>query len=84
MGSCPTLRKELSEETRADKARDFIGRRHWGREQQGKGTQENCSAMWVTVSGFMFMGLASGLSLANHYDSESFLVAQVSLSQDGG
>ena len=25
-GSCLTLRKELSEETRADKARDFIGK----------------------------------------------------------
>ena len=25
-GSCLTLRKELSEETRADQARDFIGR----------------------------------------------------------
>ena len=26
LGSCLTLRKELSEETRADKARDFIGK----------------------------------------------------------
>ena len=41
MGSCLTLRKELSEETRDDKARDFIGRGHVGREQQGKRTQEN-------------------------------------------
>ena len=49
MGSCLTVRKELSEETRADKVRDFIGRRHPGRERQGKGTQENCSATWLTV-----------------------------------
>ena len=82
MGSCLTLGRELSKETHADKARDFIGRRHPGREQQGKGTQENCSAMWLVVSGFMLMGLVSGLSLANHSDSQSFLVAHASLSQD--
>ena len=50
MGSCLTLGKELSEERRADKARDFIGKGHPGGEQLGKGTQ-NCSA----VSGFMVM-----------------------------
>ena len=33
LGSCLTLRKELSEETRADKARDFIGKGHPGGEQ---------------------------------------------------
>ena len=49
----------------------------------GKGTQENCSAMWLAVSGLMVMGLVSGLSLANHSNSESFLVAHTSLSQDG-
>ena len=69
MGSCLTLRKELSEETHADKARDFIGRRHLGRQQQGKGTQENFSSMWLTVSGFMLIGLVSRLSLASHSDS---------------
>ena len=83
VGSCLTLGNELSEETCADKARDFIGKGHPGGEQQGKGTQENCSAMWLAVSGFMVMGLVSRLSLANHSDSGSFLVAQVSLSQDG-
>ena len=31
----------------------------------------------------MMMGLVSGLSLANHTDSESFLVAHTWLSQDG-
>ena len=82
MGSCITLGKELSKETCADKARDFIGKGHPGREQQGKGIQENCSAMWLVVSGFLLMGLVSGLSLANHSDSEPFLVAHASLSQD--
>ena len=68
LGSCLTLGNELSDtcaDTRADKARDFIG----------KGTQENCSAAWLEVSGFMVMGLVSRWSLANHSNSESFLVA---------
>ena len=33
LGSCPTLGNELSEETHADKARDFIGKGHLGGEQ---------------------------------------------------
>jgi len=43
-----------------------IGKRLPGREQKGKGTQVNCSATWLTVSGFMVMGLVSGLSVASH------------------
>ena len=82
-GSCLTLGNELSKETHADKARDFIGKGHPGGEQEGKGTQENCSAAWLEVFGFMVMGLVFGWSLANHSNSESFLVAQASLSQDG-
>ena len=38
------------------------------------GTQENFSARWLKVSGFMVMGLVSWLSLDNHSDAESFLV----------
>ena len=37
----------------------------------------------LAVSGFMVMGLVSGLSLANHFDSESFLVVHALFSQDG-
>ena len=70
-------------DTCADKARDFIGKGHPGGEQEGKGTQESCSATWLSVSGFMVMGLVSGLSLANHSDSEFFLVVHVLFSQDG-
>ena len=81
-GSCLTLGNELSEETRADKARDWIGKRCLGREQEGKGTQEDCSAMWLTVSGLMVMVLVSRFSLANHSGSGSFLVAHALLSQD--
>ena len=32
-----------------------------GAEQEGKGTQEICSATWLAVSGFMVMGLISEL-----------------------
>ena len=39
--------------------------------------------MWLIVSGFMEMGLVSGLSLANHSVSESFLVVPALFSQDG-
>ena len=67
----------------ADKARDFVGKGCPGREQQDKGTQENCSATWLAVSGFMVMRLVSCLSLAGHSNSGSFRMARASLSQDG-
>ena len=54
-----------------------------GREQEDKGTQEDCSAMWLAVLGFVVMGLVSGLALASHSDSESFLVVHALFSQDG-
>ena len=38
--------------------------------------------MWLQVSGFMVMGLVSGLSLDNHSDSGFILVAHTLLSQD--
>lgn len=64
VGSFLTLRNELFEETivRGDKARNFIGKGRPGREQWGKGIQENCSAMWLAVSGFMVIGLVLGCS----------------------
>ena len=67
----------------ADKARDLMGKGCRGREEQGKGIQENCSATCIAVSGFMVMRLVSCLSLANHSNSGSFLMARSSLSQDG-
>ena len=65
----------------SDKTRDFIGKGHLGGEQEGNGTQEDCSAMWLKVLGFMVMGLVSGFSLSSHYDSGFFLVALTLLSQ---
>ena len=63
--------------------RGFIGKENLGGEQEGKGTQESSSVTWLAVSGVMVMGLVSGLSLANHSDSESFLVVHALFSQDG-
>ena len=63
-------------DTGGDKGKDFIGKGLLGGEQQGKGTQENCSAMWLVVSGFMVMGLVSGLSLANHLAWPKFGLTQ--------
>ena len=37
--------------------------------------------MWLAVSSFMVMELVSGLSLANHSDSESFLAVHTLFSQ---
>ena len=83
LGSCLTLRNELSEEKHAEKARDFIGKGRPGGEQEGEGAQEKRFATWLAVSGFMVMGLVSGLSLAHHSDSESFLVVHALFSQAG-
>ena len=83
VGACLTLVNELPKETHADKARDFIGKGSLGREQQDKGTQENCSATWLDILGFMIIGLLSSLSLVKHSDPGSFLVANTSFSQDG-
>ena len=61
-------------DTHADKARGFFRKGIQGREPQGKGTQEYCSATWLVVSGSLVMELVSGSSLANHSDSGSSLV----------
>ena len=75
--------KWIIEDTHTGKARDFIGKGRPGGEQQGQGTQEDGSAMWLPVLGFIVMGLVSKLSLVNHSDTGSFLVLWASLRQDG-
>ena len=90
-GPLPGLKTRLSNTQKwivhgdmcADKARDFIGKEHPVREQEGKGTHENSSTMWLAVLSFMVIGLVSELSLANHSDSESFLAVHALFSQDG-
>ena len=80
MDSCLTLGNELSVVRSAVKARDCIGKGCRGGGQEDEGNGENCSAMWLTVSGFMVIGLVSGLSLASLSELGSFLGAHVSLS----
>ena len=62
---------------------EAMGKGCLGGEQEGQGTQENCSSLGPAVSGLMVMGLVSWLSLANPSDSGSFLVSYTLLNQDG-
>ena len=60
MGSCLTLENELSEETRAYKAGDFIGKGHPAGEQEGKGTPENlqpCKPLCRVACRLRFYGI---------------------------
>ena len=83
LSSCLTVGNTLSEETYVLTNKRFHWEGHLGREQQGKGTQENCSATLSAVLDFKVVRLVSGWSLANHSNSEFFLVGHASLSQDG-
>ena len=80
LGSCLTVRNELSEETHVLTKQEIL---------LGKGTRVENSRVReprrtaLTVSGFMVMGWVSRWYLANHSNSESFLVAHALLSQDG-
>ena len=80
LGSCLTLGNELSEETHVLTKQEIL---------LGKGTRLESSRVReprrnaLPVLGFMMMELVSGLSLANHSDSESFLVVHALFSQDG-
>ena len=60
LGFCLPLGNDLSEETHVLTKQEIL---------LGKGTQENCSAMWLAVLGFMTMGLVSGWPSANRSDS---------------
>ena len=80
-GSCLTLRNELSEETHAlTKQEILLGR---GAQVESSRVTEPLLCHMAQVSHFMVLGLVTGLSLTNHSDSESFLVAHASLNQDG-
>ena len=54
---------------RTDKAKDFIGKGPLGGQQQGKGTQENCSASRLAVSGFMVVQLAFWVAIVSGQSS---------------
>jgi len=83
MGSCLTLGNELSEETRVlTKQETFLGKGaqvESGRVREPRRTALPCGSqaqiLWNGVSFWVVSG--------NHSDSESFTVAQASLSQRG-
>ena len=75
LGSCLTLGNKLSKETHVLTKQDILLGK--GTQVESRRTQKNSSATWLTVSGFMMMGLVSWLSLAHHSNSESFLVMQL-------
>ena len=77
LGSCLTLGNELSEETHVLTKQEILLGKHRHGEQEGKGTHS------TALSHNLQMGLLSGLSLASHSDSESFLVVHALFSQDG-
>ena len=77
LGSCLTLGNELSEETHVLTKQEILLGKHRHGEQEGKGTHS------TALSHNLQMGLLSGLSLASHSDSESFLVMHTLFSQDG-
>ena len=80
VGSCLTLRNESSEETDVlTKQEIFLG---GSAQVESSRVREPRRTALPYGLGFMVMGLVSGLSLANHSDSESFLVAQYLLSKD--
>ena len=83
VGLLSNTRKRIVRGDTCWQSKRFYWERAPGWRAVGKGTQENCPAAWLAVLGFMVMGLVSGWSLANHSNSESFLVAHASLSQDG-
>ena len=57
----------MSEETHVlTKQEILLGNDTGAESSRVKEPQENYSALWLELSGFMVMGLVSGLSLANH------------------
>ena len=83
MGSCITLRNELSKETHMlTKQEPLLERSAWAESRRVREPRRT-SLPCCSVSGLMVKGLVSRLSLASHSDSGSVLVVHTSLSQDG-
>ena len=84
LGSCLTLRNELSEETHVlTKQEILLGT---GTQVESSGVREPRRTALPRGSHshiFMVMALVSGLSLGNHSDSQSFLVVRALFRQDG-
>ena len=81
MGFCATLGNELSEETHMLTEQETIWERGaWAESKRVR--QQRRSGLPLNTKSHE-MGLVSGLSLINHSDSGSFLVAQALLSHGG-
>ena len=84
MGSYLTLRDELSEETHVlTKQETLLGKGTRVESSRVREPRRTAPPHRLQSRGFMVMGLVSGLSLANHSESEFFLVVQALFSQDG-
>ena len=80
LGSCLTLGNELSEETHVLTKQENLLRK--GTRVENSRVREPRRTALPHLR-FYGDGLVSGWSLANHSNSESFLVVHASLSQDG-
>ena len=79
MGSSLTLGNELSKKTHVlTKQEILLGRDTWVESSRVREPRRT-----ALPHALMVIGLVSKLSLANHSDSQSFLVVHASLSQDG-
>ena len=83
VGACLTLGNELPEETHVLTKRETLSGRGTSVESSRAREPGGLLCHVAPSLGFMVMGLVSGLSLASHSDSRSFLVVYTSLSQDG-
>ena len=79
-------------DTCTDRAKDIIGKGNLGGREQGERTQEDCSAMWLAVSGFIIIrlvfqlvsGQSSYLCLWLHLSVKMVTSARVSGRLAGG
>ena len=75
LGSCLTLRNEFSKETHAlTKQEILLEKGTWVESSRVREPRRTALPHGLQSQGFMVTVLVSGLSLANHSDSESFLV----------
>ena len=61
----------------------LLGKGTWVESSRVREPRRTALPHGLQSQGFMVMVLVSGLSLANHSDSESFLVVHALFSQDG-
>ena len=83
LGSCLTLGNELSEETHVlTKQEILLGKGAWVESRSLRGPRRTFCHMAGSLR-FYGDGISFRLPLANHSDSESFLVVHALFSQDG-